>query len=267
MTESWIPDDVDVSEPSSARMYDYYLGGAHNFAVDRKAADRVLEAMPFTAVGAQTNRAWLRRAVRFLVEAGVRQFLDLGSGTPTVGNVHEIAQDIDPRVRVVYVDVDPVATAHARRLLTGNDQAWAVNADVRDVAGVLEQAREQLDPGEPVALLASAVLHFIPDSDRPGELLDGYFAGLPEGSYLALSHMSPIGRPADEIKQFTDAYAQTPNPVTLRDRDAIAALLSGVELVEPGLVRLPFWRPDDTPRPEDENFPGYAAVGAVRTRG
>lgn len=263
MTDSWVPDDVDVSEPSSARMYDYYLGGAHNLEVDRVAAERVLQAMPFTAVGAQTNRAWLRRAVRFLVDAGVRQFLDLGSGTPTVGNVHEIAQDRDPRVRVVYVDIDPVATAHARRLLTGNSQAWAVHGDVRDVTEVIERAGESLDLREPVALLASAVLHFIADADDPARLLAAYYEHLAAGSYLALSHMSPIGRPADEIKQFTDAYAETPNPVTLRDHDQIAALLTGVDLAEPGLVRVPFWRPDDPPKPGDENFPGFAAVGVI----
>jgi trans-aconitate methyltransferase len=261
MDKSWVPDDVDVAQPSSARMYDYYLGGAHNFEVDRRAAQAALQAMPFTAQGAQANRYWLTRTVRFLVQAGVRQLLDLGSGVPTVGNVHEIAHDLDPRTRVVYIDIDPVATAHAQLLLADNDHAVAVQADMREVERVLDKATHHLDFTQPIGVLMSAVLHFVPDSDHPREIVARYREALTPGSYLAVSHMSTIDRPVDEIQRFTDVYASTPNPVTLREHDDILAMFDGLTLVEPGLVRVPLWRPESTPTPAQHQFPGYAAVG------
>ncbi|GAB2736836.1 SAM-dependent methyltransferase [Salinifilum aidingensis] len=260
MSDSWVPDGIDFNQPSPARMYDYYLGGAHNFEVDRKAAERAIATMPFTETGAQVNRAWLGRAVRDLVARGVRQFLDLGSGVPTVGNVHEIAQRDEPSCRVVYVDIDPVATAHASRMLAGNPLAGVVRADMCDVDAVLDGASAHLDWNRPVALLVSAVLHFVPDERRPGDVLARYRERMVPGSYLALSHMSRSGLPPEEVAQFTDVYRSTARPVVLRERDEIEPLLAGFTPVEPGLVRVPLWHPEREPAPADEDFPGFAVV-------
>lgn len=265
MRESWVPDGVDTSQASPARMYDYYLGGAHNFEADRDAAQRAMDGMPFTAVGARVNRAWLGRAVRFLAQSGVRQFLDLGSGVPTAGNVHEIAQRHVPEARVVYVDIDPVATAHASRILAANPRTRAVHADMTDVSTVIAAAGELLDWSQPVAVLASAVFHFVPDDVDPVGVLGAYRAHLVPGSYLALSHMSPVGRPNEELARFSEVYQSTAQPVVLRDRSAVEALLRGFSPADPGLVRVPLWRPDDEPSTADADFPGYAAVGRKAT--
>jgi hypothetical protein len=243
-------------------MYDYYLGGGHNFAADREAAQQVIAAMPFTITGARTNRSWLRRTVRYLTGVGIRQFLDLGSGVPTVGNVHEIAQAAAPESRVVYVDVDGVAVVHAKHMLANNPLAASHCADLRDTERVLAEAATMLDLSQPVGLILAAVLHFVPDSDRPADIVAAYQDALGAGSYVALSHMSPTGRPADELKKFTTAYASTPNPVTLRTREEILPLFNGWQLVEPGLVTLPQWRPEDPAQPDDELFPGYAGAAA-----
>ena len=160
---------LDIERPSAARMYDYYLGGSHNFAVDRAAADAVLAVIPDVPVGAQANRAFLRRAVRYLVEAGVTQFIDIGSGIPTLGNVHEIAQQADPRTRVVYVDTDPVAVAHSRLILGGNERATVIHEDLRRPGEILEHpdVRQLIDFDQPVALMLVAVLHFVSDAAEP----------------------------------------------------------------------------------------------------
>jgi hypothetical protein len=201
--------------------------------------------------------------VRYLAGAGVRQFLDLGSGVPTVGNVHEIAQAAAPESRVVYVDIDQVAVAHARHMLAANPLAASHGADLRDTDRVLAHAETLLDLSQPVGLILAAVLHFIPDSDEPARIVGSYQRALAPGSYVAISHMSPTGRPVDEIKKFTTAYASTPNPVVLRTREQIQPLFNGLPLVDPGLVTLPLWRPEDPSRPDDPAFPGYAAVGAI----
>ncbi len=260
-------DRSDLDKPSPARMYDYYLGGATNFAVDREAAERALEAMPFTRAGARTNRAWLGRTVRYLAGQGIRQFLDLGSGCPTVGNVHQIAQSAADGCRVVYVDNDPVAVAHGERILDselGFDRASvAVCFDMREVDEVLRSASGYLDFDQPIAVLASAVLHFVPDEDDPAGLLANYCAPLVPGSYLAISHMSPIGRPTEEMSGFTRAYEKASLPLSLRDHDEVAELLVGYDLVEPGLVRVPLWCPDTPTEPADEEFPGFAALARI----
>ncbi|MHA6799528.1 SAM-dependent methyltransferase [Bounagaea algeriensis] len=260
MSGSWVPDDIDFNQPSPARMYDYYLGGAHNFEVDRQAAERAIATMPFTEIGAQVNRAWLGRAVRYLVARGVRQFLDLGSGVPTVGNVHEIAQRDEPSCRIVYVDIDPVATAHASRMLAGNPLAGVVRADMCDVGRVLDGASAYLDWNRPVALLVSAVLHFVPDERRLGDVLAHYRERMVAGSYLALSHMSRSGLPPEEVEQFTKIYQSTARPVVLRERDEIEPLLTGFTPMDPGLVRVPLWRPEQDSAAVGEDFPGFAVV-------
>lgn len=261
MIESRFGPSADFNRPSPARMYDYYLGGAHNFAVDREAAESAIASMPYTTTGAQVNRSWLGRAVRFLIRSGVRQFLDLGSGVPTVGNVHEIAQRHDPGARVVYVDVDPVATAHTNQLLEGNERATVVQADLRDINKVTAGAGELLDWTRPVAVLACAVLHFVPEYDDPAGLLAAYRTHLVPGSYVALSHIAPNGLPNEEVARFTQVYQHTTQPVVLRERSQIEPLLAGLTLVEPGLVRVPLWRPDDSTTTTDAEFPGYAAIG------
>ena len=172
----WVPLGIDPNVPSMARTYDYLLGGAHNFAVDRKLADAAERIMPRSREIARLNRAFLRRAVLFLVESGIRQFLDIGSGVPTVGNVHEIAQHAAPDARIVYVDKDPVAVAHSELLLHGNEQAAVIHADLRETERILTDpaARRLLDFDEPIGLLTVMMLHFVPDSDNPAGALATY---------------------------------------------------------------------------------------------
>jgi hypothetical protein len=267
MTANWpagVVPNVDLDRPSAARMYDYYLGGAHNFAVDREAAERAIAALPATVPAARTNRAFLQRAVRFLVESGVRQFIDLGSGIPTSGNVHEVAQLIDPAVRVAYVDIDAVAVAHGQAVLDGNELTTFVHADLRDVDSVLydPELRQLIDFSEPVALLMVAVLHFIPDSQGLPDIAARYRAALPAGSYLTISHMSMAGQPIEFLERFKAVYAKTANPVVWRSREEITALFGDLELVEPGVVTLPLWRPDGISyfAEAPERFPGFAGV-------
>jgi hypothetical protein len=190
MAPDWVPEDVDWRKPSPARVYDAQLGGAHNFEVDREVARQVAKVMPELPALLRANRSFLRRSVRFLIEAGITQFLDLGSGIPTVGNVHEVAQAIDPACRVAYVDIDRVAVAHGRRLLAGNPNAVARRGDLRLPETVLADpaVRATLDFGRPVAMLMVAVLHFVADADRPAEIVRRLLAEAVPGSYLVLSH-------------------------------------------------------------------------------
>ena len=270
---SWptgIPPKVNLEQPSAARMYDYYLGGAHNFAIDREAAERAISAMPATLAAARTNRAFLQRAVRFLVEAGVRQFIDLGSGIPTSGNVHEVAQEIEPGVKVVYVDIDGVAVTHGQSVLEGNDRTAFLHADMRDPDTVLgaPELAGLIDLSEPVAMLMVAVLHFVPDKHGVPEFMTRYRDALTAGSYLTVSHMSMTGQPQEFFERFTAVYDKTANPVVWRTREEIAALFGDFEPVDPGVVPLPLWRPDGiTYFTEDpERFPGFGGV-ARKTAG
>ena len=237
-------DDRSRKPATAARMYDYYLGGVHNFPADRAAAEKVIAAQPEARGIARTCRAFLRRSVRYLVNAGVRQFLDLGSGMPTEGNVHEIAQQAAPETRVVYVDIDPVAVSESLELLEGNDLATAVHADLRRPDTILRhpQVREMLDFNQPIGLLLSAVLHFVPDDAEAYDLADRLLTALAPGSYLAISHGSTEGfGSADALK---DVYQQqTATPVGTRTRDQVARFFAGFELVEPGIVWAPQWRP------------------------
>ena len=245
---AWAPADIDIERPSPARIYDYHLGGSHNFAADRQAARQIAEMMPELPLIMRANRAFLFRAVRFLIDAGIRQFLDLGSGIPTVGNVHEIAQQADLGVRVVYVDVDPVAAAHSQTLLAGNDQAAAIQADLRDVPRVLAApaVRRLIDFTQPVGVLMVAVLHFVPDRDDPAGTVARYRDAVAPGSYLVLSHaaaseddQSPAG--ADEA---TAAYSRRVTEATLRTRTQVTDLFTGFDLIDPGVVYVTDWHPD-----------------------
>jgi hypothetical protein len=263
----WAPDGIDIERPSAARIYDYWLGGSHNFAVDREVASGVTSVVPETPLIMQANRAFLRRAVRFLVDAGVRQFLDIGAGIPTLGNVHEVAQKLAPAARVVYVDLDPVAVAHAERILAGNDRAVVIQDDLRHPGHILADpaVTRLLDSGQPIALLLLAVLHFVPDEDKPAEILASLRDALPGGSYLALAHGTADAMPARAAQSLELLQRSTTPPVT-RTLAEVEQLFSGFELVEPGLVWAPQWRPE---APEDvDAHPEWSAnyVGVAYKR-
>lgn len=243
--DDWVPADIDVDRPNAARMYDYFLGGGHSFAADRQLAKEVMKLVPAEHF-ARMNRDFLRRAITHLVlEAGIRQFLDLGSGIPTVGNVHEIAQSLEPDCRVVYVDNDPVAVAHGELLLQANQHAVVISADLRDPDTVLThpEVLKLIDFQAPVGLLMCAVLHFVPDEDRPAEIVATYGAALTPGSHLVISHATDDDYPEDLAKAVA-LYKSTSTPATLRSRAQITELFKGCTLLEPGVVFAPLWRPD-----------------------
>jgi hypothetical protein len=264
--QDWVPPTVDLTRPSIARVYDYWLGGAHNFAVDREFSKQLFQAMPDARLAAQANRAFLHRAVRFLVDSGIRQFLDLGSGIPTVGNVHEIAHKLAPECRVLYVDIDPVAVAHSQQILADNDRAAAIQRDVRHVEAILSdpQTRSLLDLDQPVGLLMVAVLHYLPDADDPYAIVSRYRQALCPGSYVAIGHPTTDSRPA-EAAQVVAMSRQTGTPATGRTRAEIERLFTGLKLLEPGLVWAPQWRPDAPEEVGDqpERSSNYVGVGLV----
>ena len=240
--------EIDTEVPSPARIYDYWLGGSHNFAVDREVGQRAAQAMPTLRAAIVANRAFLHRMVAHLVaECRITQFLDLGSGIPTVGNVHEIAQWIDPEVRVVYVDIDQVAVAHARNLLAGNDRAVAILADLRRPETVLNhpQVRATLDLDRPVAVLMNAVLHFIPDSENPAGIVAAYSEAIAPGSYLALSHAAPdLNHPVEQAGMIDNYQQSTGVQFIHRTPEQLAAWLGGLDIQPPGIVLVNQWRPD-----------------------
>jgi hypothetical protein len=243
--EQPVPLDVDPERPSAARVYDFFLGGTHNFTADRKAAAVAVQAMPELPDVMRTNRLFLRRAVAAVAAAGIDQFLDLGSGIPTVGNVHEVARTIHPAGRVVYVDIEPVAVVHGRTILADDPNADVVHADLTDADAVLAHPSVQrlIDFDRPVCLLAVAVAHFIPDTERLLRALDRYRDAAPSDSYLIMSQASDEGDPqaAERARQ---VYNKTTSPLVLRSRAEFAHLLHGWDLVEPGLTSSGQWRPD-----------------------
>jgi hypothetical protein len=255
-------------QASPARMYDYYLGGHHNFPVDREAAERVIAAFPDMPIVAQANRAFLRRAVRYLLNQGITQFLDVGSGIPTVGNVHEIAQALQPDARVMYVDIDPVAVTHSRALLANNPLAGVVQADARVPAQILNdpQVRALLDVEQPIGVLVVAMLHFVPDDELAKSIVAGLRDAMVGGSYVALTHalgettraVTPEG-----VQAGMQIYQQSTAPFCVRSREQIAGLMKGLDLVEPGLVLTPLWHPEG---PDDvllDDPPRAAALAGV----
>lgn len=258
---SWVPDDIDHHRPSAARIYDCYLGGSHNFAADREVAERIVQLVPEVPRIARANRSFLRRAVVHLLHAGIRQFLDLGSGIPTAGNVHEITQRVDPAARVVYVDIDPVAVAHGRGILAGNDRVAMVQADLRAPQAVWSDpaVRDVLDRTEPIAILMVAVLHFLSDAERPAEVIAGYRDAVVRGSYLAISHIHRVDAPAPVRAETLGLYARAGMPLTPRTEAELSAFFAGFDLVEPGLVALPEWRPDSPP--DDDDTAGPLSLG------
>ncbi|GGY07048.1 SAM-dependent methyltransferase [Streptomyces djakartensis] len=263
---AWAPRSIDISVPSVSRMYDYYLGGSHNFEVDREAARRAMGFMPGLPKIAQANRAFMRRAVRYAAGQGITQFLDIGSGIPTFGNVHEVAQAACPGARVVYVDHDPVAVAHSQAVLEGDDDADIVAADLRKPQDILRsiQVERLIDLNRPVALLLVAILHFVEDEDDPYGAVAELGEALAPGSLLVLTHASYEGipLPPERAGGAVNVYKDNRNPLVMRTREEITRFFEGYDMVEPGLVAMPRWRPDTTPEDDDPYaFSGFAGVG------
>ncbi|MFJ2827942.1 SAM-dependent methyltransferase [Streptomyces sp. NPDC087263] len=263
---AWAPRSIDISAPSVSRIYDYYLGGSHNFEVDRDAARRAMEFMPGLPKIMQANRAFMRRAVRFATGEGITQFLDIGSGIPTFGNVHEIAQESRPGARVVYVDNDPVAVAHSQAVLEGNDDADVIAADLLKPREILASSQVQrlIDLNRPVALLLVAILHFVEDADDPYGAVAELRDALAPGSLLVVTHASYEGipLPQEQAEGTVDVYKNIRNPLIMRSREDVARFFEGYDMVEPGLVPMPKWRPDTAPEDEDPySFSGFAGVG------
>ena len=256
----------DTSVAHIARVYDYWLGGKDNYAADRAAGDASLEAYPFIAAGVRANRAFLARVVRYLAgEAGIRQFLDIGTGIPTANNTHEVAQAVAPDSRVVYVDNDPVVLAHARALLTSGPEGTTayIDADFRDVGRILEGASQILDFSRPVAIMLIAILHLIDDEADPHGVVTKLIAAVPPGSYLAISHLSSDIAAAARAQAHQRLRQLMHEKQTLRSRDEVASFFTGLDMVEPGLVRIPEWRPDNE---ADAKSPSALWGGVARKR-
>ncbi len=267
MEPGWVPPEIDTTKANIARVYDYWLGGSHNFLADQDVARAMIAVDPNIRAMMRANRAFLGRAVRYLArEAGIRQFLDIGSGIPTEQNVHEVAQAAAPGSRIVYVDNDEVAVAHSRLMLEDNPDATVIQADLREPDKILADPETQLliDFTQPVALLLLAVLHFVPDGANPAQILATLRDAVSPGSYLVICHACRDVRP-DTADNATTVYtSRVAAQLRVRTRDEIAALFDGFTLVEPGLVWIPEWRPgspDDVPE-NPEQF--WALVGVAR---
>lgn len=256
MTE---PPKFDISRPNGARVYDYLLGGRDNFAVDRALADRMIAAVPTARTGARLQREVLARVVRYLVrDEGVTQLLDIGSGLPTVQNVHQIAQLARPDVRVIYLDSDPVVISHATALLADDKRTFAVRGDLRIPGGILSAARELLDWNQPVGLVLCGILHQILDEEKPADLVAILVDGLPPGSYVFINHLVQT----DGSASLEAAMRQGLGGIRFRTRDQILDLFGGLELVDPGLVPSPQWRPDHPPA--EPSREALACAGVAR---
>ncbi|SDN51292.1 S-adenosyl methyltransferase [Actinacidiphila guanduensis] len=238
-------EEIDTSRPHPARIYDYLLGGKDNYEVDRAAGDLLADRAPEVRVGVQANRAFLQRAVRYVVGSGVRQILDIGTGLPTSPNVHEVARALDPGVSIAYVDNDPIVHTYANALLRTSAPTAVVLGDLREPAAVLAdpEVRRVIDFTQPVALLLVAILHFLTEADEPERVVAELRDALPAGSYLVLSHAT--GDFADRVEAEA-VYNNATATLNLRERAAVERFFAGFELVEPGLVQVPFWRPDGT---------------------
>jgi hypothetical protein len=247
MTEDSPAARIDTSVSHSARVWNYWLGGKDNYAVDRMAGDRVAEMYPDIVLLARAARGFLTRAVRYLAgEAGIRQFLDIGTGLPTASNTHQVAQSIAPESRIVYVDNDPLVLAHARALLTSSSAGACdyIDADLRDPGTILKQASRTLDFSQPVAITLIAILHHITDYDEARSIVDLLTSAVPSGSYLAISHSTNVvyGAKSDEAVGQWNKFGKP--PVMLRGLGQIGGFFDGLEVLEPGLVSTPCWRPD-----------------------
>lgn len=257
--------ESEPERPSAARIYDYLLGGYHNFEADRVAAERFRALLPSIPLYMQANRAFLRRVVKYLVDRGVDQFLDIGSGIPTVGNVHEVAQGANPAARVVYVDVDPVAVRHSEEILRGNENATAIQGDLRQPEALLghSDVQSMLDFDKPVAVLLLAILLFVIRDEDAYQMVGTIRTALAPGSYIAISHPTDDHLPHEQVERAKSLYAGHGSPVNIRSFVQIKRFFDGLELVEPGLVYVSHWHPegpdDLIDLPESSGY--YGGVG------
>lgn len=261
--ERGVPQEVNTSIAHPARMYDYYLGGKTHFPADRAAADTVLTVLPEGRDMARSNRAFLGRAVRFLAAQGIRQFLDIGTGIPSPGNTREVVRSLDPGARVVYVDNDPIVIAHSRALLNDGGPVAVTQGDLRDPGRLLADPAigDLLDFSQPIGVLLVAVLHFIRDSENPELLVTRLKEAMPAGSYFAISHGTQDFNQERALAAIR-GYDRATAPFVVRPRAQIERFFDGLELADPGLVQLPFWRPDGQAAPEDPaSIWLYAGVG------
>jgi hypothetical protein len=260
----WAPEAIDIDRPSAARIYDYALGGLHNFAVDREAARQTFAQMPDLPLLMQANRAFLRRAVQFLVGMGIRQFLDIGSGIPTIGNVHEVSRQLAPETRVMYVDVDPIAVAHSRAILASDPLSGVLQEDLRRPDRILTHpvVRGLLDFSQPIGLLLVAVMQFVPEEDDPPGIVARLRDALAAGSYVAISQPTNDNR-EEEAAGVEKVIRGLPGSFAYASRKSFTRLFTGWELVEPGIVWVPQWHPDspDSVGEQPERSMVYAGVG------
>ena len=260
---SWVPPGVDTGRANVARVYDYWLGGSHNFLADQDLARAIVAVVPAAREAARDNRAFLRRAVRFLAASGIRQFLDIGSGIPTEGNVHEIAEQAATGARVLYVDNDQVAVAHSRAILTGHTGAAVVEADLREPREILssETVRGLIDFAQPVGLLLNMVLHFIDDPEDPWQIVATLRDALAPGSYLVLGHLTDENRPTVTHAAEKVYNRGVATNIHARPRADILRFFDGFGLVDPGLVYIPRWRPDPPADVPEDGSRSWALVG------
>jgi SAM-dependent methyltransferase len=266
----WVPPGIDTTKANVARVYDYWLGGDHNFQADRDLARTIIALDPHIRTTMRANRAFLGRVARFLAgQEGIRQFLDIGSGIPTENAVHQVAQETAPGSRVVYVDNDDVAVAHSRLLLDGNPDAAVIQGDLREPAKILADPGTQLllDFTQPVAVFLVAVLHFIPDSDQPADILATLRDALAPGSYLVICHACRDEQPSLATSFETVYNNRVTAQLNMRSRDEITSLCDGFTLLEPGLVWIPQWRPDAPDDVPEDPSKYWALVGVARYDG
>jgi SAM-dependent methyltransferase len=265
---SWAPDDAEIEKPSAARMYDYYLDGSHNFAADRALAEQYIQVLPEIKNISWANRYFLRRAVTCLVQQGIDQFLDLGSGMPTVGNVHEVALALNPGSRVVYADADLVTVSHGQALLASEPAAAYLHADLRNPESVLQShtVTEHLDLSRPVGILMVAVLHFVPEEDDPADIVATYRDAVVPGSHLVVSHATHDYHP-ETMRRASGVYDRASHSMNFRSHEEIGGLLDGFELLSPGLVDVINWRPGPTDKdPYNGDVTRYNLLAAVGRR-
>ena len=266
---NWAPESVDIDQPSIARVYDYLLGGYHNFESDRKIADMSLQIYPDMALASQVSRAFLRRLVNYLLDQGITQFIDIGSGIPTLGHVHEIVQRRVPDYHVVYIDIDPVSIAHSKAILQENPTTFVYQADARDPENTLEHIRAEttLDLNKPVAVLFIALFHYIVDDSELRQLIVNYSSSMAPGSYVAFTHGTYENAPPGVAEGLMNLSSRSRHQMRYRSRDDLASMFPEMEIVEPGIVPTPLWRPEG---PEDlfidqpERSLGYAGVALLK---
>jgi hypothetical protein len=262
----WVPPEVDTRRANVARVYDYWLGGSHNFLADQDVARSIAAVEPNVRVFARANRAFLGRAVRFLAASGIRQFLDIGSGIPTEGNVHEVAQQAVPGARVVYADIDPVAIAHSKALLAGNEDAAIIEGDLREPEKILANGDVQrlIQPDQPTGLLLMVVLHFLADAEDPWRVVGTLRDALAPGSYLVLGHGTDEGNPVAVQAAKTMYNRSVSTSAHVRSHEQILRFFDGFELLDPGLVFVPLWRPDSPADVPDNPGKYWCKVGVAR---